>query len=337
MKPCLALSAASLVLALCVPAGAEPAYLDDRSSPETLIRSLYNAINRKEYARAYSYFGTPPAPTLEDYAAGYEDTESVEVMTGSASAEGAAGSIFHSLPVSILARDRNGEEHLFAGCYDMRFIQPSVQTEPYRPLQIEKGKLAPAEGSLDEALPASCGEGPPADLQLERARRLFAAAYGDICDSEALEEEPESHVIRFGHDSADDEESEGRIFRFLCARGAYNEEHVYLFADNGGEILPLQFAVPELDIRYENGDTEGRVEEMHVIGYVTRDRLANSGFDPDTLTIASHEKWRGPGDASSSGQWLFRKGAFSLVRYDVDASYDGEVNPETVLDYSVAP
>src|SRR5690606_23711752 len=106
-----------------------------------LIRSLYNAVNRKEYARAYSYFGTPPAPSVEAYAKGYEDTESVEVVTGTATADGAAGSIFYSLPVAIRARNTDGEERTFAGCYTFRFVQPSVQTTPYKPLLIESGKL----------------------------------------------------------------------------------------------------------------------------------------------------------------------------------------------------
>ena len=42
-------------------------------------------------------------------------------------------------------------------------------------------------------------------------------------------------------------------------------------------------------------------------------------------------------DASSAGTYLFRNGNFSLVQYDVDASYDGEINPETVLDYNTPP
>ncbi|TIS77743.1 MAG: DUF1176 domain-containing protein, partial [Mesorhizobium sp.] len=41
--------------------------------------------------------------------------------------------------------------------------------------------------------------------------------------------------------------------------------------------------------------------------------------------------------ASSTGTYLFRHGNFSLVQYDVDASYDGEINPETVLDYNTPP
>jgi hypothetical protein len=47
--------------------------------------------------------------------------------------------------------------------------------------------------------------------------------------------------------------------------------------------------------------------------------------------------WRGLGDASDSGTWLFRNGDFALVRYEVDASHDGEINPDTVLDYETPP
>ena len=45
-------------------------YIDDRSSPQALVQSLYNAINRKEFARAYSYFSVPPQPSLNEYAKG---------------------------------------------------------------------------------------------------------------------------------------------------------------------------------------------------------------------------------------------------------------------------
>ncbi|MGH6859926.1 MAG: hypothetical protein ACRECY_06700, partial [Phyllobacterium sp.] len=39
-----------------------PEYLDDRSTPETVIKSYYNAINRQEYARAYSYYAPDSPP-----------------------------------------------------------------------------------------------------------------------------------------------------------------------------------------------------------------------------------------------------------------------------------
>jgi len=343
MKPRLLLQIAGLVLLAVQARAAEPTYLDDRSSPEALVQSLYNAINRREYARAYSYFGTPPAKDLDAYAKGYETTESVDVVTGAASEEGAAGSIYYSLPVAILAHEASGEEKVFAGCYEFRFVQPSVQTTPYMPLQIESGKLKPSDSPLAEALPASCGEGATqaSDAALQRAERLFNTVYGSICDREGSDEgtETESHVIHFNYDydSPGTEPHEARLFRFFCDRGAYNEVHVYLLADEDGQIKPISFATPDLDIRYENDDTEERVEEMRIIGFKTEDQLINSEFDPETLTLTTQEKWRGVGDASSSGHWIFRGGAFSLVRYDVDASYDGKINPETVLDYATGP
>ncbi|WEX11668.1 DUF1176 domain-containing protein [Chelativorans sp. AA-79] len=340
--PLAQIAACSLLLLGTHAFAAEPAYLDDRSSPEALVRSLYNAVNRKEYARAYSYFATPPAETPDAYAKGYETTENVDVLTGAASEEGAAGSIFYSLPVAIQAQEAGGEERVFAGCYTFRFVQPGVQTTPYTPLMIESGTLQPADAPLADALPESCGEGAPVpgDALLQRAQRLFDTVYDGVCAGDlGTEEEPESHMIRFNYDydPPDAPQREVRLFRFLCDRAAYNETHVYLLAGENDEILPLRFAVPDLDIRYEDGDSEKRVEEMRIIGFVTEDQLVNSDFDPETLTLTTREKWRGVGDASSSGQWIFRLGAFSLVRYDVDASYDGEINPETVLDYATGP
>ena len=63
----------------------------------------------------------------------------------------------------------------------------------------------------------------------------------------------------------------------------------------------------------------------------------NSEYDEATRSITSYAKWRGLGDASSSGTWMFRDGTFTLVKYEVDASYDEEINPETVLDFDTGP
>ncbi len=99
----------------------------------------------------------------------------------------------------------------------------------------------------------------------------------------------------------------------------------------------MQFATPELDIRYEHDDTNGKVDSMQIIGYTAASQLMNSSFDADTRTITAMNKWRGVGDAASSGAWMFRNGDFTLVKYDVDASYDGKIDPKTVLDYQTGP
>ncbi|TIQ18702.1 MAG: DUF1176 domain-containing protein, partial [Mesorhizobium sp.] len=71
---------------------ADAAYVDDRSDAEAVIRSLYSAINRQEFARAWDYFGdTKPAKDFEEFVKGYDGTEKVDVKTGGVSEDGAAG------------------------------------------------------------------------------------------------------------------------------------------------------------------------------------------------------------------------------------------------------
>lgn len=57
-----------------------PDYRDDRSTPQALIESYYNAINRKEYARAYGYYSEEGRePDFKTFLKGYENTKSVKV------------------------------------------------------------------------------------------------------------------------------------------------------------------------------------------------------------------------------------------------------------------
>ncbi|MBO6719568.1 MAG: DUF1176 domain-containing protein [Rhizobiaceae bacterium] len=326
------------------PAFGQDQYVDDRSDPVVLIRSLYNAINRQEYARAWSYFATPPAASLQAYADGYADTAGVELRTGSPSEEGAAGSTHFQLPVAIEAYGTDGAARVFSGCYELRMSNPDIPTDEFTPLQIERGRFSVSDKPLNEAVPASCGsaETRPVDLLQERAVGLYELTLAELCQGGFSSEEmaPESHTIRFRYDyeEATAPERQARLFAFLCNRGAYNESHVYIFANENEELRTLSFAVPELDIRYrDENNPESAVEEIYVIGFRTVPELVNSEYDPDTRTINSWAKWRGLGDASSTGRWLFRNGEFSLVRYDVDASYDGEINEKTVLDYASGP
>jgi hypothetical protein len=337
------------LLALSGPAlGQQQAsYLDDRSTPAALVKSLYNAINRREFARAFSYFANPPSADVAAYAAGYEDTESVEVVAGAPSEEGAAGSLFYQLPIAIQATATDGSQRVFAGCYTLRLVNPALQAETFTPLTIERGSLRPSDEELNRAIPTQCGDGPelPAnDVALERAKAVHAAAAVPICETDPAamgeqDREPQTYSLSFRYDYESDEDPEHlvRLFRFFCYRGAYNESHIYYLADEDGEVEQLQFARPELVIRYEDDDSEKAVESIRIDGYSARADLVNSEFDPDTQTIWEYSKWRGIGDASSAAHWAFRHGKFRLVFFQVDASYDGELEAETIVDYETAP
>lgn len=322
---------------------AELPYLDDRSDASAVVRSLYNAVSRKEYARAWDYFGeAKPAKDFAEFAKGYEATERVDVETGAVSSEGAAGSIFYNIPVAIRAVDKDGTEKVFAGCYTARQVNGSIQEPPFTPIQLDKGALKPAEGDLADALPKQCGDAPPAetDAVLDLATKTFAASHKAQCDvAREGEGAIQSYKISYHNktDGTDAPASEARLFRFFCQMGAYNETHVYYLWNENDGLSEQHFATPELDIRYENDNSDGKLESVNVIGYRSENALVNSSFDEKTMMLLSHSKWRGVGDASSDGTWIFRDGAFALVKYDVDASYDGEINPETVLDYNTGP
>lgn len=127
------------------------AYRDDRSTPVALIESLYNAVNRHEYLRAWSYFSE--APDFETFEEGYRATKSVRLKLGEAVSEGAAGSIYSRVPTVIEASGTNGALAVFTGCYETRLVQPANQaTPPFKPLQIVKATLRPASTSFAETL-----------------------------------------------------------------------------------------------------------------------------------------------------------------------------------------
>ena len=134
---------------------AETPYKDDRTTPEAVVTSFYNAINLGQYARAYGYFGNGPQP-YPAFKTGYAKTKSVQVLTGKAVSEGAAGSIYYSLPVAIDALDTAGKHSQFAGCYQLRLVQPAIQEPPFNPLHIETAALKPAKGALKDILPKAC-------------------------------------------------------------------------------------------------------------------------------------------------------------------------------------
>jgi hypothetical protein len=134
-----------------------PEYLDNRSTPETLIQSYYNAINRGEYARAYSYYSpdNPPQP-FPQFQAGYENTASVEVRFGKAVGEGAAGSAYWSQPLAIKSAAKDGTATVFNGCYRLRLANPAIQGVPYVPLSILDGTLEKSEKPFEESVPEGC-------------------------------------------------------------------------------------------------------------------------------------------------------------------------------------
>ncbi|WP_068086684.1 hypothetical protein [Polycladidibacter stylochi] len=133
-------------------------YMDDRSSPQAVIASFYNAINSRQYPRAYSYYEGGVAPAdYSKWAQGFAQTAHVRVITGSTQPSPGAGQIYWSLPVAIEATQKDGHKQVFAGCYQFHMANPGMITSPpYSPIAIQKGNLKPVTKPLDQALPTQC-------------------------------------------------------------------------------------------------------------------------------------------------------------------------------------
>jgi hypothetical protein len=136
-------------------------YVDDRSAGEELMRSYYNSINRKEYARAYYYWepGTSGLAAFDAFAAGYANTNSVSLLTKPGMIGSGAGQTYYSVPALITASNADGSTTTFAGCYTLHLGSPNIQaTPPFQPLAIQSARVSQAASGANpnDLLNAAC-------------------------------------------------------------------------------------------------------------------------------------------------------------------------------------
>ncbi len=91
----------------------------DCSDPVTTLASYYDALNSRDFRRAYRFWETPPS-TYERFESGFADTDRVRVLIEPPRVEGAAGSSFAEISTIVVATTRSGNERVFAGCYTLR-------------------------------------------------------------------------------------------------------------------------------------------------------------------------------------------------------------------------
>ncbi len=135
-------------------------YLDDRSDAVQVLRSLFNAVNRKEYVRAYSYWepGAAQPQPFAQFQQGYANTASVQLMTGAVGSDSGAGQLYYTVPVLLVAKTTDNATQTFAGCYTLHLSRPEIQgVPPFQPLGIRSANIhVVANGAGASAMPQSC-------------------------------------------------------------------------------------------------------------------------------------------------------------------------------------
>jgi len=140
-------------------------YIDNRSGPVEVLQSFYNALNRQEYTRAYSYWNTYSAPTFSQFKEDYKDVAAIQFVVGEVGEEAAAGSIYNNAAVVIVAQTTDGTIQTFTGCYQLHMSRPGNYSDPpVPPLAIEKAVIHQVTDAtaLDVLLAQACdGSGIP--------------------------------------------------------------------------------------------------------------------------------------------------------------------------------
>jgi hypothetical protein len=96
----------------------------DAEAAANVIRRYYAALDVRDFRRAYNLWGDDGAASgqaFEAFAAGFAETARTEVEVGEPSRiEGAAGSHYVEVPMTIRAVTNAGEEQRFVGTYTLR-------------------------------------------------------------------------------------------------------------------------------------------------------------------------------------------------------------------------
>lgn len=107
------------------PAACGPVKPDAMQAVATL-RRYYDAINAHDFATAYAQWGNEgqaSGKSLDAFGQGFSHTLSASVTIGKADdVEGAAGSLYITLPVTIDARLDSGKHQRFTGSYVLRRV-----------------------------------------------------------------------------------------------------------------------------------------------------------------------------------------------------------------------
>jgi hypothetical protein len=142
---------------------AQSPYLDNRSDPVMTLLSMFNAIARKEYDRAYSYWYnpgvSPDLQSFEEFQQDNKDTVSIDATFGSVVSETSAGQIYYKVPAALKVQTMGGQTQTFVGCYTLHLTQPATQaTSPFEPLGIRSAsvKQVANDANLSTLMGASC-------------------------------------------------------------------------------------------------------------------------------------------------------------------------------------
>jgi hypothetical protein len=118
---------------------------DGNTSPADVIRRYYDAIQRRQYDAAYALWGQSgqaSGKTRAQFVNGFGETvQTSATIADSVRVEGAAGSQYATVPVTVDAVLRNGTHQHFVGTYTVRRAMADGATPEQRRWHIYTAHL----------------------------------------------------------------------------------------------------------------------------------------------------------------------------------------------------
>jgi hypothetical protein len=117
----------------------------DTADPPGVIKSYYDAINQRDFRSAYLLWGDSgraSGKTFAQFQSGFAGTDSSQVEIGDPGrVEGAAGSRYVEIPVTIHAWKRDGSVQEFSGHYVLRRAVVDGATEAQRRWHLDSADI----------------------------------------------------------------------------------------------------------------------------------------------------------------------------------------------------
>ena len=125
-----------------------PASPDSAQAAATVVETYYALLDEGRYAEARALWGdggTRSGKTETQFAAGFAATAETHAEVGvPGEPEGAAGSVFVDVPVTVTARLKNGTAQRFTGSYTLRRVNDVPgSTAEQRRWHIDSARLKP--------------------------------------------------------------------------------------------------------------------------------------------------------------------------------------------------
>ena len=115
---------------------------DSLDSPEHVMLSFENAINMKDFERAWSYWKPQPESGFEKWKKGYADTKHIDMYYKYKDSDAGAGNRWVTYNVKIFSVDTKGKKHLYEGYYTLHTSAPEMYEQGKWPgWRIEKGEF----------------------------------------------------------------------------------------------------------------------------------------------------------------------------------------------------